>query len=373
MLQYYGLVGLILIQAAIIFFNGTSEKKRKLFCILCGIELACIIGLRSVNVGIDTFNYMNAFREISTVNLFSIFDYSTHMEKGFILFNKILSLISLHHQIFFIVSAVIIMWSVMSLIYRNVNMVWLSVLIYISAFGDFMWALSFARQALAVAIILLSYDYIKKRKLFPFLILLMLAALFHKTALCFLIAYPLYRIRFNFINITLAIFICGIVFLNLNYILEVISSIITGYQVYLGGSGMSYITDILIRLLLLIFPLTIFMLRKEKWSEEINLLLWLAFFSVSFSIFFLKLSYLFRIGLYFSIFQILLIPKTFEIIKNKTTKLIFLCSFLFCTFLFGQKMIMNGAQNTNLLPYEFFWQNSAAERRWNFTDGYLPW
>lgn len=373
MLQYYSLVLLILVQAAIIFLNGAAPRKRMLFCVLSGAEIAAVIGLRSINVGIDTFSYAQRFSEISYVSFFSLFSLDIHFEKGFLLYNKVLSFISYNPQVLFIVSAIILMWAVMRLIYKNTSFVWLGTIIYISAVGDFRWALTATRQTIAIAFTVFAFEAVKKRRPLNFILFVLIAAMFHKSALCFLILYPLYRVRFNIVNVFIALAGSVIIFFNLGLILHFASSLFPNYQGYLSVSGLDSITGVLIKVLIAAFPVLILHLTRSRADKDMNVLLWSALLSLLFAVFTLKLYMLGRLALYFSIYTIILVPKTFELIKNKKAFIFFLAIFLGCTLLYTQRTITHGAKDNNFLPYEFFWQNESGARRWNFTDSYTPW
>lgn len=370
MLQYYSLAGLILFQAAVIFFRGTSSEKRKIFCILCGIELACILGFRSINVGIDTGNYINLFRDISDSSLYAMFSV-TYLEKGFVLFCKLLSLISTNPQILFIASGIIVVWGTMNLIYKNTTMVWLAVLIYISAVGDFSFSLNIMRQTIAVSLVLFSFESLTKRRPFIFFLWILLAAAFHRTALCFLAAYPFYGIKFNIKNVILVAVGAALVFINMKPILNFITGAFSVYQTYLESEGLDYVTDVMIKSCVLLFAVIISLYKSA--DKTFNILLWFALFALICAIFNIKFYLFIRFELYFSAFMVILIPKTFELIGNKMTKVVFLSAFLFFTFLYTQKAVTHSALDLNYLPYEFFWQNPTGERKWNFTDGYVPW
>lgn len=373
MLQYYGFIVFILLQALLILGRGNTPANRKLFCIIGALDLFVIIGFHSVNVGIDTLSYANNFIEISYLPLLKVFSAQSYMEVGFLLYNKLLSYITLHPQILFMASGAIIAASVMRFIYRNTALPLLALLIYVSAAGDFYWTLTAIRQSLAIAVTLFAFEAVQKRKLFIFLILILIAASFHKSALCLLPLYPLYNIKFNIKTFFLGLFAAVLIFINMEFILNSLRGYISSYQVYLDSSGISYLTDVFIRVLLLCFPIFILFITRKKADKDFNIFLWAAFLSLIFSVFIFKLEMLIRFRLYFSIYSIVLIPKAFELISQKNTKIIFMSLFLFFTVLYTQRAVTNIALSNNFLPYEFFWQNSAAERRWNFTDGYLPW
>ncbi len=373
MLQYYGFIALVLLQALLILGRGNTPGHRKLFCVIAALDLFIIIGFHSVNVGIDTLAYADNFTEVSYLTFFNVFSSQSYMEVGFILYNKILSLITLHPQVLFIASGAIISIAVIRYIYKNTALPLLAFIIYLSGIGDFYWTLSAIRQSLAIAVTLFAFEAIQKRRLFIFILLVFIASTFHKSALCVLPLYPLYNVKFNIKTAFVSMFAALLVFINIDFILNNLVEYLPVYQGYLASSGDSYLTDGLIRLFLLLFPVFVLFFTYKKADKDFNILLWYSFLALILSVFVFKFYMLIRVKLYFSIASVILIPKAFELISRRNTKIVFMAVFLFFTFLYTQKTLSNLAVSNNFLPYEFFWQNPTAERRWNFTDGYMPW
>ena len=106
--QYYLLITIIAIQGLFCLRNGN-----KFFLSITFVELFFISGFRNWNIGNDTLNYVNTF--IATC---SSFDLSrSHMEKGYLLFNKFLSLFTDNPQIILIVTSFFIIGLVLWFIY----------------------------------------------------------------------------------------------------------------------------------------------------------------------------------------------------------------------------------------------------------------
>lgn len=76
------------------------------------------------------------------------------------------------------------------------------VLITLGLYG---FALSGMRQTAAFAIILFSYPYLKERKLLKFMLMVLLAGLFHSTAWICVLIYPIYRLRPRVRNILILV------------------------------------------------------------------------------------------------------------------------------------------------------------------------
>lgn len=70
------------------------------------------------------------------------------------------------------------------------------------------------RQAIAMSIMGIGFHFIKERKFFRYLTIVILATHFHETAILMLLLYFIYRFKFNFKNGFLAvIFILLYIFL----------------------------------------------------------------------------------------------------------------------------------------------------------------
>lgn len=70
----------------------------------------------------------------------------------------------------------------------------LSYLVIISL-GLFNFSLSAMRQTIALSILCFSYEFLKEKKLLRFMLIVGIAALFHRTVFIFLLAYPVYHLR----------------------------------------------------------------------------------------------------------------------------------------------------------------------------------
>ena len=83
-------------------------------------------------------------------------------------------------------------------------MPFLSLALYI-CFGFYSFIFSGLRQAIALAITYISYDFIKKRQLWKFTLTILVASTFHKSAIFFLPAYFIAQLKVT-IPILLVIF-----------------------------------------------------------------------------------------------------------------------------------------------------------------------
>ena len=184
---FYFLIFILLIQAAIF---GHSNRSNRFLCILAFIELTIVAGLK-VPFGGDSYYYRDTFVEISKMSLYGIFD--TELEKGFVLFNYLVSLISDNPQSIILFSQILINGLVCLFIYKKSKMPWLSIILYVT-FMFYFNSMNLMRFAIACTLLLFSCDHIINRNILKFLAILLLAASFHFSVLIFGIMYYVYPI-----------------------------------------------------------------------------------------------------------------------------------------------------------------------------------
>lgn len=182
----------------------------------------------------------------------------------------------------------------------------LLVILTLDLFG---FSLSGLRQTLAIGILLFTYPHLKKRHFFRFALLVVLAAMFHSTAIIFIVAYPVYCLKLRIRNLLLLIVAGIVVLLNANTIVDVYLQL-TGtedvYSYYLEESTVLSIAGVIISGCIWLFC-TVVLYRKQsnKQDEHLcNLLLLSLFGRILSTIWFAEF---FRVSMYFSVFEFLVI------------------------------------------------------------------
>lgn len=173
------------------------------------------------------------------------------------------------------------------------------------------------RQGMALVILLLGFKYVREEKFLRFLLVVLFAYLFHSTAIIALLVYIVYLITAhknntnNWIQMIL-IYICSTVFIlsfeSISQFLLNAGLLSTRYAIYLNSdnvaTGRSYI------FYLFIFIVCILSVKSEK-DTIFNFFEIITFICIAFSIL-VKISYLFRVINYFSIYLCFGIPYVFE-------------------------------------------------------------
>lgn len=318
---YLASFGITLLNIHFVRRRQTNKAKTKLsiknfFCIvILSWPILLVYGLR-FDVGIDYFSYLKFFLSVQNS------EYGD-MEIGYVVLNIIASKIFNDGYGIFVMTGILFAFIVYLLaeVYKDdvssVFMLYIFLLVY---FGV---SCNGVRQTIAVTISVYAYQYAMKHKFIHFAAVIVVAALFHKSAL-FLI--PLYFLTFikGYVGINLfKVFCCLLGFLCIffqNKILMFIQSI-EMYAVYagklgnLGNPGMDAMVFLLyvLPVLILIEFSKSGLLNKKKKYQFLIMLMWVQIPIQCCGVFNHTLE---RMSLYCSIPQIVLIPAIVKYVKD---------------------------------------------------------
>lgn len=174
-----------------------SARSRRIFALACFFILTFIAACRAPEVGRDTTLFIErAFDRIRIRNFRETFALSTWLEPGFRLLCYVISRFTANGQWLVVVSSVLIHGSVSLFIYRHAKNVYLAFYLYL-AMMIYPFYLNIMRQALAIAVLLFAWDFLKKRRFLLYTLLVLVAATFHVSALLFLLCPLLLLIPVN--------------------------------------------------------------------------------------------------------------------------------------------------------------------------------
>ena len=289
-------------------------KRKNIFYILIFIFISFFSSLRLAKEGTDTYVYLNIFKNIDK------YDFS-NIEHGYYLLNRIIYFISDNYQFFLFIVTSIIYLNLYSFLNRYSKHIRISLLLFI-LLGYFDNSLNLIRQLIAISIVLYSYKYILSRNFIKFLLIIILASLFHKTSFIFIFAYFLYKIPYKR-NIWKYYIVCLIpIFLVSSYLFDFIQS--TGlYGEYFTSSEFGIQDSIKLAPLLnfiqcfCIIITSLFLLKSN--DKKSYFLIVLLMFGSFFTLTSFRFTQIDRLSFYYSIFTILLIPNIYINNKKKTT------------------------------------------------------
>ena len=337
----------------------SDKKERRIFCITCFIVLFLFLALRSEFVGNnDTNNYCDVYEYATKItSLKQFLDEKKSMESGFLIYVFVLSRFLRFRQALIISSSFIFAGSASLFIYKNSKNVSLSFLIYITL-GLMIFEATAMRQGIAISICMLAFSFSKKRKFILFVLSVLLAFTFHKTAIVFLIVYPLGFLKKNWL-ITAAFVLVGVSCLFFG---NTIMSYANDYfgkeyvnKVESGGYVM-VLTYVALVFLAIIYPeIGPYKLFKKINNNAFNngRILYLSIITL----FCYLLRYYGgqaaeRLCYYFVFLELIVFPNAIERIKDKNSSLF--AQFIFSVFIIA--LFCYRLYGSDLVPYYFFWR-----------------
>lgn len=327
--------------------SHTSSNKKRLkyiFISIATLQLILLLSLRHSTIGIDVPGYVSFFKRSI---LSSTIDH--RFELGYKALNNIIGILTNNEQIFLTIVAILSIAPVGRFIYKYSKMPFLSFTIYI-AFNYYAFTFSGLRQAISYAIIFISYDYIKDRKLMKFLICVVCASLFHKSALIFLPAYFIYRIKINKIVVVSIIALDLVIFIFRKPIFSfILNYFYQGFSI-VESSSYTWMTFCV----LIVFLGSFVYKNVIKISTDNSGLYMFLLTGVSLMIFSSVGNNVMRIADYYYIFVIIFIPEALTAVKDK--KLALVVGYLVIIGLIIIYLWFLKGSPYGIVPYRFFWQ-----------------
>jgi hypothetical protein len=357
-----------LIVIALILFLGlhfsrkrdrdSALNRKKYISIICFI-LILQSGLRNVAVGADTYQYFLYFKDSlsrSWQEVFQIvidyYSYGIGKDPGFSVFEKLVSSATGEYQLFLMVIAILFFIALGNFIYQNTTRltdIILAFVIYSVLFYSF-FSITGHRQTIATAAALYGFELIKRRRLIPFVVLILVASTIHKSVLLFIPFYFIAQIskpRLFFRSI-----------LILFPVIMVFRNSISTYLKFLGGydeygvyeaAGTATFTTIFVLISIVALLRSKIILQNNKKAQQY-------YNAFAIALLFIPLTWVnpsaMRVVQYFSIFMLLFIPEiifSFRAISPRIKKDLTVFTIIVLIALFLKS-------NWNIASYKFFWQ-----------------
>lgn len=239
MLAYNLLLLLILILGICFCEIKKSKQNNMIFLFLASIAMIILSYLRADTVGIDYKQYATYFSQVRNGGWSYLISSANgyRIEPGYSLLNYLVSLFTGDVHIYMLVVAIITVSLAAVLFYRYSPIPWIGMFVYIS-FGFFGNSLSFIRQSIAISIFLFSIHFLKNKKFLPYLLIVLLAASFHKSIIIMIPVYFIAHIKVNWKSLTayagLTALVMGLSWPLFNFVTKYV------YQYYATQEGLYY-------------------------------------------------------------------------------------------------------------------------------------
>lgn len=342
-----------------VYTQNNTRLKDNFFYFVCFILLLFSM-CRGESVGGDLEEYIPLFqRSDSYQNLSDVFKTTvvSGYETGFILLCKFLSLVSFDSRWFIAVTAVLSLIGPFYLIKKYSNNKGLSLLLYV-LLGFYNVSFNNVRQAIAVSIIMIAICYLLKKKNWAFWIGVLLATSMHTSAVFAVLFYPLVRFKYSPQRVVVGVVvIVGIFYLFSSFIFNyLISNIFTRY---LEETGDTYTTGggyglLIIYIIVATFCVFLFNQKRKKMNK--NEYFVDKFFLLSFMIviviqsFALYMAAIARLGSYFYLPLIVLLPNLLERIKNISYRRCLKSGVFVFYYVLACYTLLSPTENTNMNP-----------------------
>ena len=344
-------------------FHGNfadSDVVRKRY-----IRIICVIlifqsGLRNVAVGDDTYTYFEGYKDVLNTSwgyiqnsIVEYYQYGIGKDPGYLIFQKLTQYLTCDYQIFLFIIAILFFASLGNFIYKNTTRlvdVMIAFVIYSVLFYSF-YSITGIRQTLATTITLYSYEFVKKKKIIIFLLLVLIASTLHKSALVFIPFYFVCRIKKEKYVFTGMLLLFPVFFVFKDAMGKYLS-VLSGYTDYnqLEGAGTYTFTALFV-----FISLMAMIRRKAIIKRNVNARNYYNAFAIA--LVFLPLSYInpnaLRIILYFSIFMLLFIPEIIYSLKDISNKMRIDVSVV--TVILLVSLFIKSNLNSEM-SYGFFWE-----------------
>lgn len=174
-------------------FCKTQENKRLVYYGACGF-LILIFVLQDYSVSLDIAEYMRQWEIIPSLTFGEMLVHK--FEIGFVLLCYILERAFESDRVLLLVLGVLILLPFCRSYEEETENPMIALMAFV-ALGMYMHAIIFWRQLVAMAILTRSYRFLRNGKFLPFLLVVLAAMTFHKTAIVFLGLYLLYKVPIN--------------------------------------------------------------------------------------------------------------------------------------------------------------------------------
>lgn len=316
--------------------------------------LACwlLASLRYVT-GFDYRFYESAFQSIAASGLSG----ANWSEPGYLLLNLAVSLLWNDYRGFlfifhFLLTALVFVW-----IGRYSPSPWLSVFLFFTL-QYFALSMNFLRQALAAAIVLWVYPFLKDRRFPPACATILLAACFHRTALimlplCVVLTLPPTKRHYG-----LAALAAGAAYFLMDPLINIAVTIAPKYQHYLTEKYWQGNSFLYVLMPLSCFLFAIPLLRQTVREKSSPILVNSVFYALLIQLFITRHFILERLSIYVAMFSLLALPAAAlapsQRISSRTRTGILIAGAL-TYFLFAASQGFHG-----VYPYHGIWERAAT-------------
>ncbi|MGD9678797.1 MAG: EpsG family protein [Vulcanibacillus sp.] len=306
-----------------LLLNIRSQSSRYIYIFFIFLFLMAYAVIREIDFTSDTLAYSRNFIKYGTMSWNNLLQNSINItikDPLFWIFTKLIYSLGFSVKAwFFIISAIFsVLFS--ATIVKYSKDIALSFILLI-ALDYYYFSLTGLRQAIALAIIFYSWRYIESNQNIKFIVFVLIASMFHISALIALIILFLKNKKFKIQKLVLIPIIIIVMYFITPLIVVVLNQFLpTNYQFYINSRITLNLSGFFIQLVILIFAYLFSsdILKKDKSNNILFNILYIGLFLQLLATF--LFAEFFRISYYFSVFALILVPNV--IATSKSNRLV---------------------------------------------------
>lgn len=334
------------------------DKPKKAF-LIGFLELFVFAAVRGIEIGLDNDSYQSIFSLIKSgyINQKQLRTY----ERGYVFLNQVVDFLGGEFRTLLVVVSLLSLIGAFYYTKAYSKYPWISIFLYI-CMGYYELSFTIWRQIIAVSFVLIAYAMQKDGKKWRYLLMIILAFLFHRSAILALLPFLASKLRITKKTILFGVISVGALYLLRNYIVQLVFALgISRMYMYAGNTiaGEGYV-------LLLIYVVLFFFIyyarniyvtsvrsgireKDEQIETCLRQIIPLSIFTLGMQVLSTLFSLLYRAGLYFSVPLILLLPNLLDCFGNYNNKKIVKATFYICFFLFFLLNLYNNNSSYNTM------------------------
>lgn len=346
------------------------QKNKKYYLIMMFVILTFFSGLRGIDVGIDTKSYVAIFNQVNMQPLMDSFN-NSRIENGYILLNYVVGRFTDNPQAILLITSIIINYSFARAIYKYSDNVAISTFIHVMFFYNS--TMNLIRQYIALSIFLFGLDYLLRKDRLKFILVVLVASLFHSSSLIliiFVIATSDYLKEKKWLMGSVIVLASFGVY-NFEYLVNVFVNFFPVYARFLESSISTASSDIsIINLILYIILLVLNMrqlytlntneINREEFSNVLRYKTILSIWQILLIMFFIfsgRLWIASRFLTYFRPALIFIIPSVLKYLKVKKDLIYIYLQMTVIVLAILWSYSMFATDPSGLLPYYMFFNN----------------
>ena len=341
--------------------DKNPETRDKKFLIFAGVVIVFVMGSRSATVtsSSDVNNYYRWYLNAPKTSWGDCFEHE-NIEAGYLLLNKFLASVIRWPQFIVYFEATFVTFFALRAIYKYTESVFIGLICYL-CMGNFIFALTGFRQAIAISICLYAIDFLIEKKNIRFVILVLLARTIHQTAIVFLPIVVFANWKLDWKRILLMVIIMVILSISMEKIMQIGNEAFEReYTDEFVGNFIGGIINLMIYGLAVFLPIlnnySILGSLARKLSALISIgIIGIGVYAMRFQSLVVE-----RIALYFIMVMPLLMTHGLTYVRMKNANQKKLMQITACTLLI--LLFMYRVDSTIGAEYTFFWEGNNLVR-----------